>query len=156
MEDISPVDRDYELCILLGQTRDAICKARKRELEQYSVLPEQALVLFIIQAIGNEATPAEISRWLFREPHSVSGILERMKKDGLVRKAKDLHRKNLIRVMLTEKGQQAYNQSLKRKSIHQIMSSLSEEERQQLRSYLERLRSEALKHLVSRRKILFP
>ena len=66
-----------------------------------------------------------------------------MEKQGLVRKVKDLDRKNLVRVVLTEKGREAYYHSTKRESIHQIMSFLSEEERQQLRHCLQTLRDKA-------------
>ncbi len=122
-------------------------KARWEELAQYNVPPVQAAVLFIIQAIGYRATPAEISRWFFRQSHSVSELLSRMEKGGLVRKVKDLDRKNLVRVELTEKGRETYHQSMKRVSIHNIMSSLSEEEHQQLRSCLQKLRDKALKEI---------
>ena len=73
-----------------------------------------------------------------------------------MRKVKDFDRKNLVRVILTEKGQQAYYQSSEIKSIRQIVSSLSEEERQQLRSYMETLRDKALKELGVGRKPSFP
>jgi DNA-binding MarR family transcriptional regulator len=149
MKNYSATDQDYNLWILLAQTRDAILKARQKELDQYGISTSQAAVLFVIQAIGDRATPAEISRWLFREPHSVSTLLSRMEKQGLVRKVKDLDRKNLVRVVITEKGREAYYQSTKRESIRGIMSSLSEEERQQLTSSLRKLRDEALKRAVS-------
>ena len=67
-----------------------------------------------------------------------------MEKQGLVKKVKDLDRKNLVRITLTEEGHQAYRESIKRESIHRIMSSLSEEERQQLKSSLLKLRDTAL------------
>ena len=156
MKNYSFVDQDYELWVLLHQPRDAVFKAREKELSPYGISTMQAAVLFIILAIGNEATPTEISRWLFREPHSVSNRLSRMEKEGLVTKVKDLHRKSLVRVALTEKGRQAYYQSAKRESIHQTMSSLSEEERQQLRSYLVKLRDQALKQLIRDLKPPFP
>jgi len=57
-------------------------------------------------------------------------------------------RKNLVRVSITEKGQQAYDKSTRRKPIYKIISSLSEEERQQLRSCLEKLRNKAFKELI--------
>jgi DNA-binding MarR family transcriptional regulator len=57
-------------------------------------------------------------------------------------------RKNLVRVSITEKGQQAYHKSTRRKSIHRIISSLSEEERQKLRSCLEKLQNKAFKELI--------
>jgi DNA-binding MarR family transcriptional regulator len=137
-------DQDYRLWVLLNQVRDAVLRARQKELNQYNISASQAAVLLVIEAIGPKATPAEISRRVFRKPHSVSGILSRMEKKGLVRRLKDLDRKNLIRVVLTEKGREAYYQSTKQESIRQIVSSLSEEERQQLTSCLHTLRDKAL------------
>ena len=58
-----------------------------------------------------------------------------------------MERKNLVRVSMTEKGKQAYEQSTKRKSIHKVMSVLSEQERQQLLASLEKLRNRALKEI---------
>lgn len=141
------IDRYYDLWALLAQTRDAIFKARQKELRRYGTSATQSAALFAIQAIGDKATPAEISRWLFREPHSVSGLLSRMEKEGLVRKTKDLDKKNLVRVELTEKGYGAYHRSMRQESIHKIMSSLSAEQCQQLTSCLQTLRDEALKEL---------
>ena len=156
IKNFSSADQDYNLWVLLQQVGHAAFKARQKELNQYGISNMQAMVLFVIQAIGNKATPAEISRWVFREPHSVSGLLSRMEKDGLVRKVKDLGRKNLVRVALTEKGQQVYHQSTKIKSIRKVISSLSEEERRQLGSCLETLRNEAFKELGVERKPPFP
>lgn len=149
-------DGEFRLWVLLRQVAHTTLVARDRELNQYGITTIQAAVLHTIQLIGNKATPAEIARRILRERHSVSGLLIRMEKDGLVRKVKDLDRKNLIRVAITEKGQQAYDQSTKRKSIHKIMSSLSEEERQQQRSCLEKLGNKALRELLVNRKPPFP
>ena len=151
-----PIDRDYNLWVLLAHTRQAMFRARQKELRQYNISARHAAVLFAIESIGDETTPAEISRWLFREQHSVFEVLRRMEKQGLIRKTKDLDRKNQVRVQLTEKGREAHNQSTERESIHEIMSSLSEEERHQLRSYLHRLRNAALKRLGIEREITFP
>jgi len=151
MQDFSSADEDYNLWVLLSQAADAMLRARQKELDRYGISAVQAAALFIIQAIGDRATPAEITRWLLREPHTITELLNRMENEGLVTKTKDLERKNLVRVSITDKGHQAYQQSTKRKSIHKVMSSLSEEERQQLRSYLERLRNKALGELTTER-----
>ena len=147
MKDSPPIDLDYNVWQWLTLTRHAILKVRQKELDRYNIHAMQVSVLFIIQAIGDKATPAQISRWLIVEPHSISELLTRIEKQGLVRKSKDLDRKNLVRVALTEKGRKAYNQSTKRESIHKIMSSLSEGELKQLRSYLQILRHRALEEL---------
>ncbi len=143
-------DRDYELWWLILHLRRAMRKIRARELFQYGITPEEATVLFVVQAIGNKATPAEIARYLLREPHTISGLLSRMAEGGLVRKSKDLDRKNMVRVELTDKGHKAYKQSTKRESIHRVMSCLSEEDRQQIRVPLEKLCRKALEELGGR------
>jgi len=149
-------DEDYELWVLLYQAKDAVEIARDKELRSYGISTMQAAVLFIVQAIGNKATPAEISRWIFRKHHSVSGILNRMEKAGLVSRVRDLDKKNLVRVALTEKGQQAYRDSLKRESLHNIIASLSKEKRQQIRLCLKELRDTALKQVGNEFKLPFP
>ena len=140
-------DGDYRLWAMLCQAKDTMLKAREKELIQYSISPEQATVLLVIQTLGEAATPAEISRWMLRRHHTTLGILERMERKGLVSKTKDAVRKNLIRVTLTEKGQQAYYHSTKIESIHKIISYLSQEQCQQLSPCLEKLRDAALKDL---------
>jgi MarR family transcriptional regulator, organic hydroperoxide resistance regulator len=145
MNSMLSTDQDYNLWVLLRQTRDAMVKARERELEKYGISSIQAAVLFTIQAIGAEATPAEISRRLVREPHSVSGLLNRMERQGLITRVKDLPKRNMVRVVMTDKGREAYEQSTKRLSMHEIMSVLSEAERNQMWGYLERLRDKAMK-----------
>jgi len=152
MNSYADSDEDYTLWFLLRQACDAALRARDKELSRYGISVEEAAVLFVVQANGERATPSEISRWLFREPHSTSGLIIRMEKDGLVRKLNDLERKNMLRVVMTEKGREAYEESTARKSIHRMMSSLSEDERQLMRSCLEKLRNEALKELSVERK----
>lgn len=132
-------DEDYYIWMLLTYIRRGMVKLREKELFQHGITPEQAGILFCIQVIGKEATPAKISRYTIREPHSVSAMLDRMEKKGLIKKVKDLDRKNMIRVAITDKGQQAYQQSTRRESIHKILSPMPIEKRAQLRSLLETL-----------------
>ena len=142
------VDQYYDLWNLLSEARDAIVRVRETEASQSGISAMQTHALFYIQAIDGPVTPAQLSRYLFRESQSVSGILDRMEKQGLVRRVRDLDRKNQVRVVITEKGQQAYNQSTRRKSIQRIMSALSDEERQQLKSFLQSLKDRALDELA--------
>jgi DNA-binding MarR family transcriptional regulator len=118
----------------------------------YNISGFHSGVLFYIQALGEKATPGEISRWLFREAHSVSEIVTQLVKEGMVRKVKDLDRKNMIRVELTEKGREAYYHVVKRESIHRIMSSLSKEQQRQLWIMLKTLRDESLKEIGVQRE----
>ncbi len=147
MKDFSSKDQDYDVWVLLRRTSHVVLKARGKELSQYGISAVKSALMLLVQTLGDKATPAEISRHLLREPHSVSGLLSRMERDGLVEKTKDLPKKNLIRITLTDKGRQAYYQSIKRESIHKIMSVLSGEEHQQLMLLLKRIRDKALQEL---------
>jgi DNA-binding MarR family transcriptional regulator len=70
-----------------------------------------------------------------------------MARRGLVKKVKDLDRKNLVRVVMTEKGKKTYDLSTKRGPIHRIMSSLEEEEKKAFRDSLEKLLIKARKEI---------
>jgi len=140
-------DQNYNVWALLDLTRHAVMRVRRKEFDKYNISVTQATVLLIIDALGDKATPAEISQWLFREHNSVSEILSRMTKQGLIRKVNDLGRRNLVRVVLTKKGREAYYRSAKEEAVRNIISCLSEEERQQLASCLYALWGRALEEL---------
>ena len=77
MPKVTAIDQDYNLWVLLHQVSDIIFYAREAELQEYNLPATQADVLFVIKAIGDKVTPAQISRMIFRQPHSVSGIIDR-------------------------------------------------------------------------------
>jgi DNA-binding MarR family transcriptional regulator len=149
-------DEDHDLWILLTHARYAIYRAREKELHRYGVSPEQVGVLFIVQALGNRATPSEISRYILRQPHTVSALIERMAEKGFVTKMHDLDKKNLVRVSLTEKGQKVYEHSTKRGPIHRIMATLSSDERVLLKNVLQKLHTQARKEIGLDREIDLP
>jgi MarR family transcriptional regulator, organic hydroperoxide resistance regulator len=140
-------DEDQDLWLLLTHTRYAVFRAREKELQRYGISPEQIGLLFVVQALGNKATPAALSRHILRQPHTVSALVDRMAKRGLVKKVKDLDRKNLVRVVMTEKGQKTYELSTKRGPIHRIMNTLEKSEQDEFRSYLERILTKARKEI---------
>ena len=131
-------------------------RARTKELFQYGITPEEAAVLFATQAIGYKANPVGISRFLLLESHSVSELISRMEKKGLVSKVKDLEKRNLVRVAVTKKGRQLYEQAAKRESIHHIMSSLSDSECEHLVACLQSLLDKALDEAGITSKPPFP
>jgi len=114
------------------RTYEAIDNARKQELKKYNINRSQGFVLAVIYDLGGEATLTQIVQRSFRKINTVSEILSRMEKQGLVKRVKDLKQKNRVRILLTEKGIKAGHQANKRESIIRIMSCLTEEERRKL------------------------
>ena len=147
----------FQLWGVLHQTAWAIARNRQNELSDVGVTFMQAAVMVIVKNVKGPITPAEISRWLFREPQAVSSMLNQMERKGLLRKAKDLERKNMVRVELTEKGEKVYHRSLeKTETLREIMSCLTKKERYNLERYLLKLRTQALKTLGAKYRFAPP
>ncbi len=140
-------DKDYTLLTSLLQVADIFVKVRERELLPQNLSATSAAILFLVDAMGKDVTPAKISRMLLSEPHSISGILMRMEKQGLIKRAKNMERKNLIRVTLTTKGENALKQAMKKEGVKHVLSKLTEEQRRQLKQSLTALKEAGMKEL---------
>ncbi len=146
-----------ELWALLSQTSNAMSRVADSELSQVGISMMQAAVLVFVKNSKEPVIPAHISRWLFREPHTISQLLMRMEKQGLVKRTKDLDRKNQVRITLTEKGETAYKDQTEIRAISKVLSTLSPEECDKLGASLKKIRDEAIKELdVRPRQLPFP
>ena len=112
------------LWVLIAQTKDAILRARERDYARFGISNERRAVLFIIQNNGGRTTPVEIARDLFRELNSVTEMLKRMEKDGLIKREKAAGRSR-IEVSLTEKGLDVFRQSLHNETDRRLFSVLT-------------------------------
>ncbi len=149
-------DKEYDLWILISRVYHMIAKLRNMELNKYDILPVQAYILYIIQALGNETNPAEVSKYVYQQRSSVSDILNRMEKQGLITKTKVTGGKGRILVKMTEKGRKTLQLSSKREYLHSVMSALAEEKCRQLESALEIVRDKAIEKLSSYQKTVLP
>jgi DNA-binding MarR family transcriptional regulator len=136
-------DKDYELWLLLTRARYAVYRARERELQRYGLTPEQAQVLAILHYSEEKVSPGSLAQLVLLKPHTMSALINRMEKKGLVKKVNDLERKNMVRVTLTEKGKKAHEITSKRSPIHHVMSVLSEEESEQFHQTLNKILNKA-------------
>ena len=146
------LDEYYRLWVLLIQTRSAIFKVRHKVVGRY-LHPNLAAALVSIWAFNRKITPAALSRRLFLEPHTVSELIVRMQKKGLVTKNRDKKRGTVVRIAITKKGREVCWQSMGQELIHQIIATLTDEQREQLRTCLDVLFNEALKELYLKGEI---
>jgi MarR family transcriptional regulator, organic hydroperoxide resistance regulator len=136
----------YSLWLLLSQTRSAIFKVRHKKIGQY-LPPNQAAALISIWGMEGRITPLQLSRRLFLEPHTVSEIVSRIEKKGLVTKEKERHLGNTVRIKITEKGIETCKKVMGQNLIGDYMSRLSEEQRNHLKEALQILYNAALDDL---------
>lgn len=138
-------DEIHDTWNVLAHTYRLMGRLWNKELSGYNFSREQALNLMIIKCLGDNATPYRVSRFQAQEHNTVSDILNRMEKQGLVTKIRESRGKSRVKVKLTELGERAYSQSLQRDILYRIMSILTERELKQMDSILSKLRDEILK-----------
>lgn len=141
-------DRDFALWAMIIQTRDILFKARDNELGQYGITAVEARALFVINLIGDSVNPAMISRLLMRGHNTVTALLSRMESKGLILRTKDTEKKNSWKIRLTDKGNEAYRNSLIRQTIHDVFTVLSEEERELLIECLQKICNRTVEYIT--------
>jgi DNA-binding MarR family transcriptional regulator len=147
-------DKEYDLWILLSRVYHLIAMLRKLELSKYQILPVQSYILFVIKALGNETTPSKISEYVYQQRSSISDILNRMAKQGLIKKTHRAKGKKRVIVSLTSEGENTLKLSQNRNYLHKLMSSLTIEEKHQLESTMEILRDAAVNELAITQKTI--
>jgi DNA-binding MarR family transcriptional regulator len=133
---------NYPLWVAITRTHYFLRKLREKELKKLGLSVAQSTVLAIIHRTRDldvDATPAEISKQLLRAPSTTTELIDRMVDLGMVRKVQDLERKNMVRVEMTELGEELYSKSVKVEYFSKIFSRLTPRRRHSLVSYLSTL-----------------
>jgi len=134
----------YETYILLIKTVSIIRRLRHFELYQLGFKSGFTGIAHYIATYGKEITVSQLASLGSLAPHTVTEIINRMEKAGLVKKEKDPNDKRVVRVELTELGKKTYiGGASHRKVINDIMGSLTTEDLKQFKSYLEHLSDKA-------------
>jgi len=144
----SEVNVDMQIWGLIRQVDNAMYRCREKELSGSGCTAVDTAVLYTLKVAPNGITQAEIARLIFREPNTVTILLRKLEKKGLVRRTKDLERKNLVRVTITNKGKKALSEAMARWNvIRDIASCLSEEDKIHLRSSMLKLHRKSFEAL---------
>ena len=132
-----------------NQTYWVVIRVAEAELRALDLTMIQAAVLYWVKTSKEPPTPADLSRLLFRRPHTVSDLLNRMEKQGLVHRRRDSKRKNVSRIALTDKGEQAFKRQKEVGAVARILSELTPQESETALAALEKLRKKAIEELKS-------
>ena len=131
----------YQTDNLLKLCQEQICG-------QYGLTAEQWAMLLALNYMGGSAKPSDIAQWLIRSPNSVSMIVDRMVRAGLVKRTRDRVDRRVVRVTPTSKGNTALEQAHPAilEFVHKIFQPLSNEDNDTLFDLLGRVKFEILKH----------
>jgi len=135
-------DPRIALYALFDQTRETLFKAVELELAQYQLSAPQVKILHLLAQHNGRMTLNQLASQTVRELNSISTLISRMQKRGLVKKVKNSGDERLY-VTLTDKGKDIYENTVTEHSIFLIFGALSEKEKKQLASLLAKLQDKA-------------
>ena len=129
--DVKQVNPDYKLWQLFSYTYQLIDSTSRIVFRKYGLSPSTIAILSILYQTGQNFKPIEFATIFKRKPSTITAILNRMEKRGLLKKVRDKYKKNAKRVYLTKKGQLVFQNVANINVYHKMFATLSEEKRKQ-------------------------
>jgi DNA-binding MarR family transcriptional regulator len=156
------LDENFSLWTMLHHSSEVLMAVREKTIEKYDLSVTELRTMLNISIIENtmerEVTASDLSKWLFRKRSTISELLTRMEKKGLIQRAPQADNKKSVIIKLTDTGKQvseeAYLEGMK--FVNHAILSLSPEERHHLWIIMGKLRNLALKELKLINKPPFP
>lgn len=139
------MSEDFEVWGKVTEVYKLIGKARSIELSAIKLTPEQSHILRILMLNGGTSTISEIADMTLRTHNTVSILVKRMEKAGLIYREKKESSKQYL-ISISKKGSELFN-TMPINSIEMIFAALSEEEKKSFSGYLDRLEQEA-RHIL--------
>jgi DNA-binding MarR family transcriptional regulator len=133
----------------LYQTYTLLKKAEDEAAGSFGLTTEQYAVLVTLDYFGGTMKVSDIAAWLERTANSMSMIVDRMVKVGLITRKRDRTDRRLVYVTVTSKGKASLEPAAGAvlELILKVLSPLSSEERSTLFDLLETVKVEIIKHL---------
>jgi len=137
------------LWLLLHRVHDVVTLCEESILREYGLTPEQFGVLAAVKSDGGSLRPVDLALMLERSPNSVSMLIDRMVKAGLVRRTRDRKDRRAVNVTLTNKGAKALEPAAPAdwEFIQKILLTLPNEDTRALIDTLEIVKCEAFAYL---------
>ncbi len=135
---------------LMSEAFEASYKAVESELGRHDTTLAQLNMLLILDHCKVPLTPGQIASYTFREQHSVSAQLSRMRKTGLIKKTRSTKDQRVVTVKITPKGKELLDRV---KPIglglaaDMVQTSIPKDNLPQFDEYLKRVRDVALQKL---------
>lgn len=131
-------EENYRLWRLMDHTRFMISRIREKELDEFGLTPEQVHILDILENSDGHTLINEIVAITQRKHHSISTQIDRMDKQGLVRRKRIPNDLRQYQILITKKGKSLLGR-LTRDSFERTFSVLTPEAKKEMYKSLNRL-----------------
>ena len=132
--------REVMLWVRLAMTFNVLYQEIKHELSKENLtIPQLEIIACLDRTKGLPLS--EIAERLLVSGGNVTGIIDRLERDGYVHRVRDKRDRRVVKALLTEKGFEIYKAFYPRykEIMHRINSALTVEERKQLQRLLKKL-----------------
>ena len=138
------------LWLLLHRVRDVLILCEDSIFKEFGLTTEQFSVLSALKSRGGSLRPTDLASILERSPNSISMLVDRMVKAGLVRRTRDRSDRRIVHVRLTTKGDNALKPATPTgwEFIQKILSPISYKDKHTLANLLETIKCELLAYLT--------
>ncbi|OGN97130.1 MAG: hypothetical protein A2Z77_06160 [Chloroflexi bacterium RBG_13_51_36] len=133
-EEHKAAELDLRLWRQLYQTYTLLKRCEDSIFEEHGLTTEQYAVLVSIEFLGEPARITDIARWLERSTNSISMIVDRMVKAGLIRRVRDKGDRRVVFVSKTSKAESRFKPATVAsfESIRKMLSPVPYEDRHSL------------------------
>jgi MarR family 2-MHQ and catechol resistance regulon transcriptional repressor len=136
------------LWLLLRRIGDTLMRCQDLLFSKYGLTTEQWGLLTAIKSRG-PLRPSDLASILERTPNSMSMLIDRMVKAGLVKRTRDRKDRRVVTVTLTSKGETDIQPAVIAgwEFIHEALSPLSDDEQRDLANMIETVKCELVAYL---------
>jgi len=139
------------LVFTLHQTHDMLRRCEDRVFGEHGLTVEQYSVLSAIEYLNEPVKVTDVAHRLTRSINSISMIVDRMVKTGLLERVRDGKDRRVVHLAITDAAEILFKPAALagQKFIQEVLSPLSYGDKQVLAGLLETLQHEASRHLDS-------
>jgi DNA-binding MarR family transcriptional regulator len=137
------------LWFMIHRTHGMLKMCEDRVFSEHKLTTERYVVLVTIKYLDGPVRTTDVARWLGRSPNSISMMVDRMVKAGLLRRVRDRNDRREVRLVITSKGETALEPATLAgwEFIKEILSKVSSDDGHTLMRLLDRLQYEAAIYL---------
>jgi len=149
MENQTPSDPNFKLLLLFTSIHHKMVALREKELNPYNISTSQLRLLRIIESLGAKAILSAVAKIAERKIDVISRQAATMENDGLITRITK-PKSRLLRLELTEKGKELLKAIHSSQGLNEVLSVLSEKEREQMSSALMRILTKLNKYFAEK------
>lgn len=140
--------------LLLHRNCSLITKAEDAVYATIDLTTQHQAVLLAMKYIRGPVTPGIIAQWLDRNTNSITTLVDRMEKVGLVRRVRNMRDRRSVRLVMTKKGKKALDEAevLGWQLVQDILRIFSEKQLESLSELLQMVRNSTMDYISSKKQ----